>query len=349
MSVKASSEAPSTPPHLLADLAAWSAHYGADPLLTQGAGGNTSLKDDGWLWVKSSGAWLEHAQTKETFVPVPVETILAGFHAGQDRKAEWTAPSGRLLRSSIETSLHAVIPDRWVFHLHTVNSMLWASMEDGRLGVEDRLRGLPWAWVRYDRPGLPLTRAIVEQLGHQPKILLLENHGLVVSGQTCDEVNELLAETERRLSLPARPKALVDRIALAAATPERYHLARKLHAHECALDPSAFAAAALGMPAPDFAVFLGARLVAVRRGHSIANAAQAYRSEFGLEPAVFLLEGQGALVHDSVSENGELMLQALGQMLLRLPVGARLTYLPIQEIHGLLDWDAEKYRQSLVE
>ena len=343
------SETPATSPHLLTELAAWSALYGADPMLTQGAGGNTSVKDDGWLWVKASGAWLEHAQTKETFVPVPVTTILEGLNNGEDRKAEWMAPSGRVLRSSIETSLHAVVPDRWVFHLHTVHSMLWSAMEDGQSGVADRLGGLPWAWVPYGRPGLPLTRAIVEQLGNKPQVLLLENHGLVVSGGSCQEVNELLLETERRLSLPARQAALSDLEELAAARPERYHVARYAGAHQCAMVPGAFEAAIKGMPAPDFAVFLGARLVAIRRGQSIADAAMAYRGEFGIEPAVFLLEGQGALVRDSVSDNGEQMLEALGQMLVRLPKGARLRYLPIPEILGLLDWDAEKYRQSLIE
>jgi len=332
----------------LTELATWSARYGSDLMLTQGAGGNTSVKDDGWLWVKASGAWLEHAQTKETFVPVPVATILEGLNTGEDRKAEWTAPSGRVLRSSIETSLHAVVPDRWVFHLHTVHSMLWSAIEGGQAGVAERLGGLPWAWVRYDRPGLPLTRAILEQLADKPQVLVLANHGLVVSGQSCNEVNDLLLETERRLSLVAQLPGRVDFEGLAAITPERYHLARFAGAHQCAIMPEAFAAASQGMPAPDFAVFLGARLVAVRRGQSIADVALAYRGEFGIEPAVFLLEGQGVLVRDSVSENGEQMLEALGQMLARLPKGSRLTYLPIQEIHGLLDWDAEKYRQSLL-
>jgi len=318
-------------------------------MLTQGAGGNTSVKDDGWLWVKASGAWLEHAQTKETFVPARVATILEGLTVGEDRKAEWTAPSGKVLRSSIETSLHAVLPERWVFHLHTVSSMLWSAMEGGQAGVAERLEGLPWEWVRYDRPGLPLTRAIVERLGSRPQVLLLANHGLVVSGDSCAEVNELLLETEQRLSLEARQMQSVDKEGLRAVVPERYHLARYADAHWCAIDPASFEAAIKGMLAPDFAVFLGARLVGVRRGESIESAAAPYRREFGIEPAVFLLEGQGALIRDSVSDNGEQMLEALGRMLVRLPIGAELKYLPIPEIHGLLDWDAEKYRQSLIE
>ncbi len=318
-------------------------------MLTQGAGGNTSVKDDGWLWVKASGAWLEHAQVKETFVPVPVATILEGLNVGEDRKAEWTAPSGKVLRSSIETSLHAVLPERWVFHLHTVSSMLWSAKKGGQAGISERMAGLPWEWVRYDRPGLPLTRAIVERLGSRPQVLILANHGLVVSGDSCAELNELLLETEQRLSLAPRQIESVDPQVPRATVPAHYHLAHYADAHWCAVDPASFEAAIKGMPAPDFAVFLGARLVGVRRGESIESAAAPYRRQFGIEPAVFLLEGQGALIRDSVSENGEQLLEALGRMLVRLPSGESLTYLPIPEIHGLLDWDAEKYRQSLVE
>ena len=35
-----------------------SARVGSDPLLVQAAGGNTSLKDKGVMWIKASGTWL---------------------------------------------------------------------------------------------------------------------------------------------------------------------------------------------------------------------------------------------------------------------------------------------------
>ena len=45
-------------------LLAHSARIGADPALVQGAGGNTSLKRDGVLWVKASGTWLRDAERR---------------------------------------------------------------------------------------------------------------------------------------------------------------------------------------------------------------------------------------------------------------------------------------------
>ena len=42
-----------------------SADLGRNPLLVQGAGGNTSIKEDGLLWVKASGTWLSEATEKK--------------------------------------------------------------------------------------------------------------------------------------------------------------------------------------------------------------------------------------------------------------------------------------------
>lgn len=335
------------PPFQLDELRKWSAHYGSDRMLTQGAGGNTSFKDGGWLWVKASGTWLQDALTSEIFVPCPIAGIRAGIDSGEDRKAEWTTPSGRRLRSSIETSLHAVVPDPWVFHVHSVASMLWSAVADGRREVEDRLAGLPWEWIRYDRPGLPLTISILDRLGSRPRVLILENHGLVVSGESCEEVDELLREVEARLAVPARVTTPPATAELEAVCPPGYHPARYEGSHCCATGAVEYSAATLGMPAPDFAVFLGAELVGVRAGESLEAAAAEYRNRYRIDPSVFLIEGKGALVRDTVSENGELMLEALGRMLSRLPEGRRLTYLPLPEILALLEWDAEKYRQSV--
>ncbi|MBK7285418.1 MAG: hypothetical protein IPI83_14890 [Sphingomonadales bacterium] len=45
----------------LAELCEVSARIGADPMLIQGPGGNTSFKSGDELWVKASGAWLAEA------------------------------------------------------------------------------------------------------------------------------------------------------------------------------------------------------------------------------------------------------------------------------------------------
>ena len=50
------------------DLEGLSVYLGSNLDWVQGAGGNTSVKDNGVLWVKASGFWLADAQNKNIFV-----------------------------------------------------------------------------------------------------------------------------------------------------------------------------------------------------------------------------------------------------------------------------------------
>ena len=60
----------------------------ADPEQVQAAGGNTSLKADGVLWVKASGLWLADALTRDIFVPVRLGQVLEGIAGGDGRPGE---------------------------------------------------------------------------------------------------------------------------------------------------------------------------------------------------------------------------------------------------------------------
>jgi len=332
-------DAPLSYPSELLPLLLCSERWGSDRLLTQGAGGNTSLKSAGWMWIKASGTWLADARRSNLFVPVEMASALGAIERGVDEKAVWQTPDGRTLRSSIETSLHAVIPRTWVVHLHTLHSMLWASVEEPAQRIATLLQGLPWGWVEYARPGLPLTLALRQSYEDRQRVWVLGNHGLVVAGETMEEVSQWLEEVERRW-VAAASEGTCDVNRLNAVCPAGYHLAKYEDSHLCATLDGIGEQASAGMPAPDFAVFLGARLCPIAER-------QAYESVYRHAPPVLLVSGAGALVRDGVSENGEQMLEAFGRMLARLG-GRRLTTLPEDEIVALLDWDAEKYRQSLI-
>lgn len=47
-----------------------SERLGRDPLQVQAAGGNTSVKRDGAMWVKASGTWLADARERDIMVAV---------------------------------------------------------------------------------------------------------------------------------------------------------------------------------------------------------------------------------------------------------------------------------------
>ena len=186
-------------------LRSFSASIGADPLLVQGAGGNTSIKQDGVLWIKASGTWLMNALTGDIMVPVALEPLLdalahrsdAAEKAGQFTLEELNP---RRLRPSIETTVHALMRQKIVVHVHCVETISIAVQANAETLLEERLRGLDWAYVPYRRPGLPLAQAIAERLKPATNVLVLGNHGLVVAADTVAEAALLLQRVTGAIS-----------------------------------------------------------------------------------------------------------------------------------------------------
>ena len=96
-----------------------SARVGADPALVQGAGGNTSIKEAGTLWIKASGLWLAQAHERDVMVPVDLDPLLAALERNDPafEKAQGFVISEHnpsWLRPSIETMVHALMPQKIV-------------------------------------------------------------------------------------------------------------------------------------------------------------------------------------------------------------------------------------------
>ena len=111
----------------LASLRDFSSHIGADPLLIQGAGGNSSVKFGEIMWIKASGTQLKDAVAQDIFVPVRWGDIANAVQ--NDAKLADMPQEFQLdgeLRPSIETCLHAVLPNPVVIHVHCVDTIALA-------------------------------------------------------------------------------------------------------------------------------------------------------------------------------------------------------------------------------
>src|ERR1700761_5163524 len=108
-------------PEDFASFCALTAALGQNPLYTQGAGGNVSLKQNGALWVKASGAWLQDAQKKNIFVVIDQTGAATQLAKGEPEYRR--LDNDQTLRPSIETSLHVALPQRIVVHVHAVAVM----------------------------------------------------------------------------------------------------------------------------------------------------------------------------------------------------------------------------------
>jgi rhamnose utilization protein RhaD (predicted bifunctional aldolase and dehydrogenase) len=330
-----------------------SATLGADRLRTQGAGGNTSIKRDGILWIKASGTWLSDALARDIMTPVRLDPLLKAIAGGDPRAATAVDfvhsslnPAG--LRPSIETSFHAIIPAPVVVHIHCVHTIALAVRRDGEEIARERLRGLgdvACVFAPYRKPGLPLAQAILERLTKGANVFVLANHGLIVAGETVEEVADRIARVCGAFAAPAGPAPPADLEKLASLVEGTgYRLPHDPAAHALALDPKSLAIASRGSLYPDHVVFLGPGLA---KGTIAGGRLKAPRSD--PPPPMLALPGVGVAVHRSASKNAEAMALCLADVAARMPEEADLRVLTAAEERELMNWEAETYRQSLAD
>jgi rhamnose utilization protein RhaD (predicted bifunctional aldolase and dehydrogenase) len=335
----------------LARLRALSARIGGDPSLIQGAGGNTSVKDGGTMWIKASGTLLAQALDRDIFVPVDVGALtdaLARDVAIADDTARFVRSGGATLRPSIETSLHAIFPQRVVVHVHCVETIAHAIRADARAVIAPKLAGLDWAFVAYHRPGATLARVVQAARRPETDVVVLGNHGLIVAADTVADAGALLAEVVSRLALdPGRDRA-PDLAALAArAEGSDFVPAGDAAAHRLALELATLEQAAGGSLYPDHVIFLGIGTTVLEPDETAAAAAARAERSSGVSPVLLAVPGAGTLLRHDASAGAEVMARCLSDVLRRVPRGARLSYLTREQNLELLEWDAEKYRKAL--
>jgi rhamnose utilization protein RhaD (predicted bifunctional aldolase and dehydrogenase) len=329
-----------------------SAALGADPLRTQGAGGNTSIKRDGVMWIKASGTWLADALAQDIMTPVRLEPLRKAMADGDlsaaaavDFVDAQLNASG--LRPSIETSVHAIMPWPVVVHIHCVNTIALAVRRGGESLVRERLRAdadVALAFAPYRKPGLPLAHAISERLTRNTNVFILANHGLVVAGETVTEVAGRIERVCEALSAPARSAPQVDAERLASIVDGTdYRLPHNPAVHAVALDPKSLAIARLGSLYPDHVVFLGRGLVE----GSVGGGRLCAPAEVRRPPMMLALPGIGVILHRSTSKNAEAMALCLADVAARIPDEAPIRVLTGAEEQELMNWEAEAYRQTI--
>ena len=314
-----------------------SARVGSDPLLVQAAGGNTSLKDGGIMWIKASGTWLKDAATRDIFVPLDHAAILEGLAKNDPACESCTAfvrsdLNSTGLRPSIETTVHALMPQRVVVHVHCVNTIAWAIRADGEQRLAEKLAGFDWAFIPYARPGLPLAGAIQSRLRPGVNVLVLGNHGLVVAAETVEAAEALLDKVVAAVTRPVRAAARVDRAALeklCAGTP--YRPAAMDETHALATDALALKRGQYAVFYPDHVVFLGTGVA----------------TSFDGNPPLVAIPALGVLIREDAKPATEPMGRCLADVMRRVEEPDPLVALTEEDVDRLVNWDAEKYRQTL--
>lgn len=335
-------ELPTTPIDFL-DL---SYKLGCDELLIQGAGGNTSFKAGACMWIKASGTRLDQALKRRIFTPVRYKTIIQNIIKSPDDLLKNSIIGENHLRPSIETTLHAIMPHKVVLHTHPVDIIALASQKNSKLIFSKYLKNFKWAWVPYAKPGVNLSKTSQNSInGKNVDILVLENHGLVVGGNSCKEAENLTykimkicKQLNRQVPLSSKyiPKSI-----------DEYFWEKNKNITTLATDTKSFGICKRGVLYPDQAVFLGPNIPAVNEYEEISHYVSSQKALLGFKPQFIVVKDIGVLIAENATNNISVMLNCHANILRRINTNNALKFLSINEIEEILNLDAEKYRQSL--
>ncbi|MFN2184028.1 MAG: class II aldolase/adducin family protein [Anaerolineae bacterium] len=182
-----------------------------------GEGNSSARIDADTFWVKASGAQL-HAIETSGFVQVRFDGVLSMLEAEDldDVEVKARLEAARVdpaatARPSVETVLHALALQldgiNFVGHTHptAVNAILCSQKAEeaiaGRLFPDEIVYcGPAPVYIPYTDPGVPLARKVrdeinryLEEYREKPKVVLMQNHGLIALGQTAVEVENITA------------------------------------------------------------------------------------------------------------------------------------------------------------
>jgi len=286
------------------NLVAHSIGVGSNPDLVQASGGNTSWKSENKIWVKGSGKRLKDAGTEEIFASINLENLSMSDIL---RCIDFSPYKLNSIAPSIEANFHILIQGNFVTHLHSLGSIsIGVSSECANTNMfEEILRFVP-----YFRPGPDLANAINQTEDHSEKILVLRNHGVIFSGETCDEIERKIQVFEDLV------REYFIRIPPSSRFPDWIDILTS------------------GVLTPDEAVFLGAKPFA--------------KSEYALENSIGI-NSLGELLFPEGFSVDRVELGRFYQRVAKLiEKKTFVTYLPVEEVSGLLNWDKEKLRIGML-
>lgn len=211
--------------------------------------GNTSIRiDDETFYVKASGRSL-HKITSAGFVAVRFAPLLALLDEAGDSTALQTAMNAARVdpavtaHPSVEVTFHAMLLHECgaqvIAHAHpvVVNQILCSprarDFADRRMFPDEIvLCGAQSLLLPYIDPGLPLARIMrdgvrqfSEENGEPPKVILMQNHGVIAIAQTPTEALNIMAMTVKAAEIFVGAALLGGPVFLSAVDVQ--HIARR--------------------------------------------------------------------------------------------------------------------------
>lgn len=184
---------------------------GQDPFLVLHGGGNTSFKDDDFIWAKASGFDLG-ALVDEGLVQLrrpDLDSLLSRDELSDIGMMEGYAAAtvlGGQPAPTIEALLHHALPFTSILHTHA-DAIVALTDTDQGLGLVTEVLGDEVLTVPFVMPGFELAKqasALWKETGGKPRALVLQHHGLFTMADTVEEAYEL------HLDIVGRAEAYIE-------------------------------------------------------------------------------------------------------------------------------------------
>lgn len=209
-----------------------------------GEGNAAAVDEDGHQWVTVSGSQLA-ATTSKQLLRLDPRPILDTIEAHQPSEEEWTeclrrAGASGVAKASIEAPMHVVAAHltgaTWSAHTHPtaalglLASTVWRDFAESPLFPDQVVVcGPAMCTLEYVDPGFALARATTAAMrdfrnlhGIWPRVMLMQNHGLLALGSSPEEV-----EAVTQMALKAA--VVWTTAALLGATPMRRDDVHRIH------------------------------------------------------------------------------------------------------------------------
>jgi rhamnose utilization protein RhaD (predicted bifunctional aldolase and dehydrogenase) len=372
---------------LLEQLVQLSRKYGSNEEFVLSGGGNTSYKDDTFLYVKASGvqlatidaggfAKLRLAALNDMWnKQYPSEPEARDAEVLQDMLS--ARAEGEEKRPSVETLLHALFPQPYVAHMHPplVNGVTCS--QNGEK-VVDELFGDKAVWIPTVNPGYVLARTVKEGIEKQlekkkpfPRLVFMENHGVFVAGDTTEEIDrqyeKIFSALKARLKRPPdfsrdpreNDKSFQNQV-------DQYTRAIKDGPDSGALasscifftnreimnfvkDEQSFTPVSSAF-SPDHIVYYGHAPLFITSNEKVNEAVKRYVEKNGENPRIIAVQGLGAFAAAETEKKADTA-KALFLDAVKIAVYAESfgghKFMPDDQINFIRFWEYEKYRKSV--
>ncbi len=333
-----------------------SEEIGLDRTMVQAAGGNTSIKEGNTMWIKSSGKWLIDARSSELMVPVSISKIkdaLKDNSCSYDEILESIdlkiSPEG--LRPSVEAPMHAILDFKFIFHTHDIFINALAVQKNSHIKFEKIFSDLNWKFIPYVKPGIELSYKLMQLKSAKDNVFILENHGLIVCGESLEEIRHLYQDIRVRLKKLHNKNFIKSNIKpinrVIDLRNSGYKFCKDESVNSLAFYQPWIDKLTNGVLLPDFLVFLGPKLLVLNPSEDnlIEKLNKIFEAPLPFNSCV-ILAGQGVIIRNDALRGTLEIIRCVHDLLCLIPENADLQYLSDNETSFLLNWEVEHYRQK---